>query len=197
MDTTVENKVLGHLEAHVCTSYLIVSGFLDFDLRLPSVDQSVNIEDIKVAIEEVIDLHSIEEPNFYCTTGAVSVPLWSMKASTGQRSFRLEAGQSYHVARRIRLPDESTLRASTPQGAVTGMKISHKVAVIILYTPVHGKAKREAREFRVACGATVSSCLCTLDMLQLPAYSEDDASPPPQYVSGRRSSISNCLVSPH
>lgn len=194
LNTTVTNKALGQVFTDIQSSYLVVSGCLDIFLSFPAPLAHLTIENIKVTLEEKLELQSLQDVGLTCAIKPTSVPIWSMRDDK-VKPVRLHPGEPFQIAKQVRLPDENTLRASTPSGAVTGVKVSHRMAITVLYVPMLNNPNREAREFRIACNATVSSCLCTMDAMQLPVYSKHDEMQALSAKGRRRSSASNCLVS--
>lgn len=51
-----------------------------------------------------------------------------------------------------------------------GIRISQRLAVAIHFTPLMNNPAKQTRELKIATDATLSSCWCMLELLQLPAY---------------------------
>lgn len=53
-----------------------------------------------------------------------------------------------------------------------GIRVSQRLAVLIHFTPLLNNPTKQTRELKIATDAVLSSCLCMLEMLQLPAYKQ-------------------------
>ena len=153
-----------------------MGGLLNLHLRMPNLLRPVHLEDVRVEIHQSYDLRALDETWRHEVQKAEPIIAWSLRSESTLGD--IDESSSYEVKRQIQLPPEGKLRPTTPSSSVTGIRVSHRVAIIIVYSPLLNNPKKQKKEFKIASGATISSCRCTLDALQLPAYQRTEAVTP-------------------
>ena len=176
LSTITCSENLGAIDARANSPYLLVGGLLNLHLRMPNLLRPVRLEDVRVEIHQSYDLRALDETWRHEVQKADPIIAWSLRSET--TLGEVEESSSYEVKRQIQLPAEGKLRPTTPSSSVTGIRVSHRVAIIIVYLPLLNNPKKQKKEFKIASGATISSCRCTLDALQLPAYQRTEAVTP-------------------
>lgn len=168
LKTSAFSQNLGPIAADLSSSYLLVGGILDLTLEMPAILRPILLEDIRVEIVQKYDVQALDEKWRHQTSNSDTLVVWSLR--TDKKLGRIEQGGDCSVRRQIRMPNEGKLRPTTPDASVTGLKVSHRIEIVIVYTPLEDNPKKHKKEFRIGSAATISSCHCTLQALQLPAY---------------------------
>lgn len=182
---------LGHITVNLSTPYLVVSGYTHLDLVLTSIAVPIKLHDVKVELIQTYILQNLARHSDNAQITPIMQPLWSLKANSDSKTQNFRAGESCRISQKIRLPNEYDLRPTTPSEAVTGIRIIHRLSVTMVYTPIEAVSRMGKKEYRVSTSATISSCRCKLDHLQLPAYSADAKTLPDSTERG----AAPCLVS--
>lgn len=194
MESESEHPVLGPVGATLSSKYLLVSGYLRLSLIMPSLAQEVEINDVRVNLVQHFTLCSLKKGRPESGKNEIkpiTVLLWSMqKHSHQQTPIRLNTYEELSVIEQFRLPDDDKIRPSTAEGAITGISVQHELSVCIYYTPLHDNPERLRREKKLSTPATLSSCCCIFDALQLPAYSSGEQTNEAAYLD--RDAIAFC-----
>ena len=175
MENESEHPILGPVGVTLTSKYLLVSGYLRLSLILPSFAQPVEINDVRVNLIQNFSLNSLKKPRPKTEdVKPVTVPLWSMrKSARWEVDPVFETYEELTVMEQFRLPDDDKIRPSTADGSISGIRVSHELSVCIYYTPLRDNPERQKREKKLSTPATISSCCCIFDALQLPAYSSE------------------------
>lgn len=189
MKREIQQDHLGPIGVNLHSKYLLVAGYLSLSLIMPSFAQAVHIEDIFVQIEQTFELQSMKDPS-RTEKQYQTILVKSMKSKEGIPGA-YQPGQELSVYEQFRLPDGGKIRPSTAARTQVGLRVSHKLAVCIHYTPVYNNPERETRKIKIAIPATFSSCCGIFEALQLPAYSRQAA----QLDKTAIAFCSECLVS--
>lgn len=169
MQRELQQDVLGPMGVNLHSKYLLVSGYLSLNLIMPSFAQAVHIDDIYVEIEQTFELQSMTDPS-RTEKQVQTIFVKSMKGKTGVPGA-YQPGQELSVYEQFRLPDDGTIRPSTAERTKVGIRVSHKLAACVRYTPLENNPTREMKQIKIAIPATLTSCCCIFEALQLPAYS--------------------------
>lgn len=174
MESESHHPALGPIGVALTSKYLLVSGYLRLSLIMPSIAQPVLINDVRVILVQNFTLNHLHKPRSPSPDlqPTVNVLLWSMrKHSSWSSSPKLDVYDELSLVEQFRLPDDEKIRPSTAEGARTGVRVQHELAVSIMYTPLVDNPEGHRREKKLSTPATLSSCCCIFDALQLPAYS--------------------------
>jgi hypothetical protein len=169
LETETYNDALGPVGVNLSSKYLLVAGFLKLALVIPSFNVPIQLEDIKVYLYQTIALQSRKTPE-YKETKQMIIPLWSYRKDTKRSIGRYNAGQEFSLVQQFRLKDDDTIRSTTSDKSDTGIRVSHKLALVLHYTPLEDNPKNETKELKIATDATFTSCCCVVEYLQLPQY---------------------------
>lgn len=170
LETETYNDTLGPVGVNLSSKYLLVAGFLKLALVMPSLNAPIQLEDIKVYLNQTIALQSRSDPARK-ETKIMTIPLWSYRKSAKQQYIgRYSAGQEFSLIQQFRLKDDDIIRSTTSEKSETGIRISHKLALVVHYTPLRENPKMETKEMRIATDAVFTSCCCVVEYLQLPKY---------------------------
>lgn len=170
LETETYNDTLGPVGANLSSKYLLVAGFLKLALVFPSLNAPIQLEDIKVYLYQTIALQSRADPGLK-ETKVMTIPLWSYRKEGQHKCIgRYNAGQEFSLVQQFRLKDDDIIRSTTSEKSDTGIRISHKLAVVVHYTPLEDNPKMETKELKIATDATLTSCCCVVEYLQLPKY---------------------------
>ena len=150
------HPVFGPMGISLYSKYLLVAGYLNLSFIMPSLAQTVFIDDVKVELIQVYNLQSQSKPE-RTEVKSVIVPIWSMKQDVGVSGGLLSAEQAFTLSRQFRLPDDSKIRPSTPERSKTGIRVSHRLQVRVHYKDLKEDSQR-IREFKIATDALMSSC---------------------------------------
>ena len=174
MESESDHPALGPIGVALTSKYLLVSGYLRLSLLMPSIVQPVIINDVRVILVQNFTLNHLQKPRTPSldSNPTVNVLLWSMKKhSSWQSAPKLDTYDELSLIEQFRLPDDEKIRPSTAEGAKTGVRVQHELAVSVMYTPLVDNPEGHRREKKLSTPATLSSCCCIFDALQLPAYS--------------------------
>ncbi|KAM0748179.1 hypothetical protein T439DRAFT_328164 [Meredithblackwellia eburnea MCA 4105] len=196
---------IGPYTAALQSQHTMVGGLLLLRFSLVSPPTDIHIYSVKVKINQIFTLHSTINPkhklqcppdpriiinidgshpaNFGHIDQPPSRPgsphLGPMKVVT--------QGNSFCISHLARLPNDNHLRPTTQPGTVTGISVSHEIAIEMTYRipkPEDGNGKsskealeREKKKMTVTKPFDVFSCCCFLDSLTLPVYSILDPNP--------------------
>lgn len=185
LKTETFSQNLGPIAADLSSSYLLIGGMLNFGLEMPSILRPIQLEDVRIEIAQKYEMRALDEKWRHEKSKGDTFTVWSMR--TEERLGFIRPGGCCTVQRQLRMPIEGKLRPSTPDASITGLRVSHRIEIIIVYTPLEDNPQKQKKEFRIGSAATISSCHCTLDALQLPAYQQHDT---PTAESGAK-----CMVS--
>lgn len=186
------NDYLGPVGVNLSSKYLLVAGFLKLSLVIPSFNAPVQLEDIKIYLHQNVQLQSQKEPERK-ENKIMIIPLWSYRKSKRQPIGRYAAGQEFSLVQQFRLPDDDTIRSTTCEKSNTGIRMTHKLALVVHLTPLEDNPKKTIKEVKVETDAVITSCCCVLEYLQLPKYtSKPSASDLDAAFMGL---CSSCLVS--
>ena len=148
----------------------------------------MRVDDVRLSLMQSFKLQSQSEPGRTEDVDPLEVPLWSMRESrtSPARGITLRHGQDFHFEKRIVFPEDGRIRPSTSQHSKTGIRVAHRLAVSLLYTPLQAQAQAQAegacapaksepkmKEVHMTTPATLSSCCCVVEALQLPAYEDN------------------------
>lgn len=192
MQRELHQDCLGPIGVNLHSKYLLVSGYLRLSLILPSLPKPVRIDDIFVQMEQTFELQSMKDPS-RTEKQVQMVPVMSLKGRKGVTGV-YQPGEELSISEQFRLPDDGKIRPSTAERTKVGIRVSHRLAVCIHYTPLTDNPQNETKELKIAIPATFSSCCCIFEALQLPAYSRQGG----KLVNLDKSAIafcSECLVS--
>ena len=180
---------LGIVDIDLSSKYLMVSGYLQLAFRQFTVSP-VKMVDVRVDIVQQTECTRLDEPGKKRASHTVTIPVW--KASEDATCAEdLSKSTEVTVSKQMRLPDESKLLPTTPNSAITGLRIDHRIEVTLVYTlPQMGDTQLE---HTIKSGATISSCHCTLETFQLPAYALDERADEPNASNATKEAL--CLVS--
>lgn len=164
---------LGAIVAELSSPHLTVAGTANLSLDIRGVVQPLRLDDIRVEIVQSYETRALDEKWNSTSQGKDTIAVWS--AMTSEMQPRIcQPGSSFSIRKQIRLPREGLLRPSTPKSSVTGIKVSHKLVIVITYTPLADLAKKQRKEFCIGMPATFSSCHSMVAGNQLPAYVEKE-----------------------
>lgn len=169
LETETYNDVLGPVGVNMSSKYLLVAGFLKLALVIPSFNAPVQLEDIKVYLYQTILLQSRKDP-VRKESKVMSVPLWSYRKDNKQPIGLFTEGQEFSLVQQFRLKDDDTIRSTTSTKSDTGIRVSHKLALVVHFTPLQDNPDKETKELKIATDATFTSCCCVVEYLQLPKY---------------------------
>lgn len=170
LESETYNDILGPVGVNLSSKYLLVAGFLKLALVLPSFNIPIQLEDIKVYLFQTIALQSRANPELK-ESKVMTIPLWSYRKDSKQQCIgRYTAGQEFSLVQQFRLKDDDIIRSTTSEKSETGIRVSHKLAVVVHYTPLENNPKMETKELKIATDATFTSCCCVVEYLQLPKY---------------------------
>jgi len=185
LESQLTNENLGQVYLDLSTPYLLVGGLLHFTIDMPKLNKHIKVEDVSVNVVSSYHLRALDEAQTMTTQlKPQTVCLYSMKGDpqekwmVGGRKYAAESSFSL-TGKVIQLPDESCLRPTVPEASVTGIRVTHRLAVIITYTPLEVLEETDStvryrelqkKEYKITSPAIFSSCRCTLEALQLPAY---------------------------
>lgn len=116
MERELWHDTLGPVGVNLFSKYLLVAGYLRLGLVLPSINEAVRIEDVKVQLHQIFKLQSLKNPDRQ-QTKTVVVPLWNLREKEAVCTLR--AGEHFDILRQFRLPDDNKIRPSTSENAVT------------------------------------------------------------------------------
>lgn len=116
MERELVHDVLGPVGVNLFSKYLLVAGYLRLGLVLPSINEPVSIDDVKVQLIQTFDLQSLKSPERR-ERKVVSVLLWNLRGK--EAVCTLKAGQEFEILRQFRLPDDDIIRPSTSENAKT------------------------------------------------------------------------------
>lgn len=166
-----------------------MAGTANLSLDIRQVQQPLRIDDVRVEITQSYETRALDEKWNSCTQARDIIPVWSAMECERTPTF-CEPGASFSVRKQLHLPKEGLLRPSTPKSSVTGIKVSHKLVIVITYTPLADMGRKQRKEFCIGMPAVFSSCHSMVAGNQLPAYVEKEGpKDAPVYPTPR------CLVS--
>ncbi|KAK9899079.1 hypothetical protein P389DRAFT_209098 [Cystobasidium minutum MCA 4210] len=169
LETETYNDVLGPVGVNLSSKYLLVAGFLKLGLIIPSFNAPVQLEDIKVYLYQNVQLQSRKDPERKEMKRMV-IPLWSYRKESTKPIGRYNAGQEFSLIQQFRLGDDDIIRSTTCEKSKTGIRISHKLALVVHFTPLENNPDKETKELKIATDAVLTSCCCVVEYLQLPKY---------------------------
>ncbi|KAF8311379.1 hypothetical protein DL93DRAFT_2083370 [Clavulina sp. PMI_390] len=197
------NERLGPYSIAIVARNLTVGGLLHFDARLaalPSRTQIVSVSTIIVAHYTINSNQRLSQPPQFATKATklfvldannppipqTQVPTKIPPASTTRRDRKpeeplttVEPGESYQVMHLVRLPNDDTIRPSTPQGTKTPIDTRHELVLEIVFKNINEDHEAgKAAVLRTVHPITLSSCACMVPSLLVPAYTVDDTPPP-------------------
>lgn len=173
LDTITSSANLGAIVAELSSPHLTVAGTAHLSLDMRETLQPVRLDDIRVEIVQSYETRALDEKCHSTTQAKDTIPVWSAMTSD-MRPRICATGTSLSIREQIHLPKEGILRPSTPKTSVTGIKVSHKLVIVITYTPLSEMAKKQRKEFCIGMPATFSSCHSMVAGNQLPAYVEKE-----------------------
>lgn len=154
------HSVLGEVHVALLSRYLILYGFLACQIELPELAEDITLVDVKVVLVQHITLTSMDDPTLREIITPFEIPLWRMSKSQAPDNplpRRMRRGERFHLCENaIRLPSDNTTRQSTSQWSNTGIRISHKLKVLIRY--IEEEREKETKELAIAFAAPISSC---------------------------------------
>lgn len=171
LEREVEHDIFGITGICLNSQSLIVAGYLSLSIVMPAVLQRVRLESVKITLYQQFNLRSLQDPEQNELFKNTALPIWSTKRSRGAIGDFVP-GDSYSLAKRLRLNPDNVIRPSTARWSKTGIRVSHMLAVTISYTPLDNNMELKTEELSVTSPATIASCCCMMAELQLPAYSE-------------------------
>lgn len=146
-----------------------MAGFLKLALVIPSFNAPIQLEDIKVYLYQTVVLQSRKHPEIKETKRMI-IPLWSYRKESSKPIGRYEAGQEFQLVQQFRLKDDDIIRSTTCDKSDTGIRVSHKLALVVHFTPLQDNPEKETKELKIATDAVFTSCCCVVEYLQLPKY---------------------------
>ena len=171
----------------------------------------MRIDDISVMLRQDVFLKHMQRPELYEQAKPKRILLWSMNPN--ERGAIYDPEQSLDLVRQMRLADDDTVRPSTPEWSVTGIRVSHALQTIIRFTvlppmsaedekragkgkaPLNGATQESRKEMKISNPCKLSSCDCMIGNLQLPIYTkEDPITQASQRLTGHKS-VCLCNVS--
>lgn len=177
------NEHLGIVGINLTSPFLLLNGNLHLSIDVPSIEHAaVRVDDVRLSLVQSFKLQSQSEPGRTEDIHPLVVPLWSMRESrtSPARGITLRHGQDFHFEKRIVFPEDGQIRPSTSQHSKTGIRVLHRLAVSLLYTPLQAegacaptKSEPRMKEVHMTTPATLSSCCCVVEALQLPAYEDN------------------------
>lgn len=193
LDTITSSASLGAIIAELFSPHLTVAGTASLSLDIRQVQQPLRIDDVRVDVVQSYETRALDEKWNSSTQARNILQVWSA-TDTENLPTICQPGASFSLKKHIHLPKEGLLRPSTPKTSVTGIKVSHKLVIVITYTPLSDLGKKQRKEFCIGMPAVLSSCHSMVTGNQLPAYVEKEGPVnAPVYPTPR------CLVSqfPH
>lgn len=171
LDTIASSVNLGAIIAELSSTHLTVAGTASLNLNIRQVQQPLRIDDVRVDISQSYETRALDEKWNSRTQAKGIIPVWSALAAGNNPSI-CQPGASYSIKSQIHLPKEGLLRPSTPKTSITGIKVSHKLVIVITYTPYSDMGRKQRKEFCIGMPAVFSSCHSMVAGNQLPAYVE-------------------------
>jgi hypothetical protein len=170
LESETYNDTLGPVGANLSSKYLLVAGYLKLGLVLPLIAQHVQIENVQVMLYQTMLLQSLKNKERQ-ETKRMTIPLWSMRRGN-QPLGTYKEGQEFSMVQQFRLKDDDIIRSTTSEHSNTGIRVSHKLAVVIHYKPMVNNPKNETKELKISTEANFTSCCCVVEYLQLPKYTQ-------------------------
>lgn len=165
-----------------------------------SIVEAVRIDDVRISLEQTWALSSLEDPSAQEDMPMQSFLLWSLhsaqSAGTGPLSperLVLAPEQPWGVEQAFLLPDDAAIRPSVSPQSKTGLKVTHRLTLVLKFTPlVRGASwcprdqgetildqlhsgqieSTRKKEVVVSMPVVLSTCACVVYALLLPAYGE-------------------------
>ena len=153
------HPILGAVHIALLSKYLIIYGFLACQIEMPEIEEAVTLVDVKVVLVQNVTLTSLKDPTQTEKTPPFEILLWQMSKSSPDPPLprRLARGERFHLCEnKIRCPSDNTTRQSTSEWSNTGIRLSHKLKVLIQYT--EDERKKESKELAIGFPAPLSSC---------------------------------------
>lgn len=193
LESNIVHDQLGPTDLHLSSNYLLVAGFAHLALRLQPF-HTIRLLDARVSIIQQTELTRLDNLKKEPTVHTDVIPVWEMSASSPPSSSQadtrggitVEGGAMLELSQQMRLPTESKLLPTTPDSAASGLRIYHRIEVTLDFALIVDGRQGPKQDHTVASEATFSSCHCTLEALQLPAYASQGAGAAP---------YKGCLVS--
>ena len=138
------------------SKYLLVAGYLNLSIILPSIAQPAFIDDVKVELVQTYSLQSQNKPE-RTEVKSITVPIWSMQKDTGPSGGLFRSEQAFTLSKQFRLPDDCKIRPSTPERSKTGIRVSHRLQIRLSYKVIKENSQ-PTREWKIATDAVMSSC---------------------------------------
>ncbi|CAD6587503.1 MAG: hypothetical protein CYPHOPRED_003956, partial [Cyphobasidiales sp. Tagirdzhanova-0007] len=152
LKTETDHDVLGPVGIDLYSKYLLVAGYLNLSIVIPSISQPVQIKNVRVQLVQDCALQSRSVPARK-EVKSVIVPVWSSYANGHSAAVVLNPQQEFILSKQFRLPDDVKLRASTAEHSQTGIRVSHRLQILIIFMPLHKNPKRETMQFKIDADA--------------------------------------------
>lgn len=172
------HPALGPLRVHLYSRYLLRGGYLRFALAMPAVSQPVELVDVSVILLQTVLLQHMYKPHRQEQL-EFKILLWALSNEVGKKPEVLQAGKDYPLVRQMRLATndrgqsfehapsaDSLIRPSTNDNSETGIRITHRLVVVIKYRPLKNTEDNEIKELRVSFPTQIASCACSIENLQ-------------------------------
>lgn len=154
----LQHPLLGAVHITLLSRFLILYGFLACQIDIPEVAEQINLLDISVVMTQLVTLTNLDKPEQTETAKPFDIPLFKLSESKPDTLPRsLIKGESFHLCENaIRLPSDNTTRQTTSVWSNTGIRLSHKLSVLIRYREHTPSA--DVKELTVRFNARLSSC---------------------------------------
>ena len=170
MQREIHQDALGPVGVNLHSKYLLVAGYLRLTLILPSIATLVRIDDVFVQVEQTFELRSSKDPSA-SERHQQTIRLLSLAGRKGVTGV-YQPGSVLSISEQFRVADDAKIRPSTADASKAGIRVKHRLALCIHYTPLTNNPTGETKELKIAVPATFSSCCCVFEALQLPAYAK-------------------------
>lgn len=104
MDTQYFHDKLGPMKVQLTSRFLLIAGFLQLQVTLPSAAESVRLDDIQVHLKEQVVLESSRKPGYKEEKAPNTFKLRSIMDERGVEAPVLSPGESYSIQDQFRIP---------------------------------------------------------------------------------------------
>jgi hypothetical protein len=132
----------------------------------------------------------VQEPDKVQVIPEERFRIWSLKDGAATAAVRaaspsrytgdtLQPGDSWGIDRRFPLTDDEKIAASTLPSSKTGLKVAHKLAIMLSYSLTNESVGESTsvpstkEKMYMETPAILNVCSCVLEALQLPYYVQD------------------------
>ena len=176
-------------------------GYIDIDLNISGLRDPTRIVNVEVKLIQTWEVSSLEDAGQVHKHPPAVFSLWSLKKDSNRADEVqriMAAGDDFHLQKRVLLPDDTNIRASTAKRSKTGLRASHELEILMTYVSLSA-TEPEDRPCRVQMKvpALLHACDCVIEARQLPIYEQhahNDAARLPFVACDQRARCRECIL---